>query len=81
VARRRQRTKAATEHTKNQRRTHEGNATVLRVQQTKQSKIKETKFIYIGEEERELEETYKGTKAKSMKLQEEMNSKGKCRQE
>jgi len=41
---------AATEHTKNQRRTHEGNAIVLQVQQTKQSKIKEKKIIYIGEE-------------------------------
>jgi len=55
---------AATEQTRNQSRTHENNATVLRVQQTKQSKIKEKRFIYIGEEE-----TYRGTKTKSMKLQ------------
>jgi len=32
---------ATTEHTRNQRKTHKGYATILRVQQTKQSKIKE----------------------------------------
>ena len=56
---------AVTEQTKNHRRIDEGNETLLRaMQETKQSK-KNEKYLYtISEEERELEQTYKGTNIK-----------------
>ena len=51
--------------TKNHIRTDEGNETVLRaMQETKQSKKNEKKLYIIGEEERELEQIYKGTNTK-----------------
>ena len=58
-------TEAATEQTKSHRRTDEGNETVLRaMQETKQSKKNEKDLYTISEEERELEQTYKGTNTK-----------------
>jgi len=56
---------AATEQTKNNKRIDEGNETVLQaMQETKQSKKNEKDLYIIGEEERELEQTYKGTNTK-----------------
>ena len=53
---------AATKQTRNHRRTHEGNATIPRVQETKQSKIKEKDLYRLVKKKESMEKLTKAMK-------------------
>jgi len=67
---------AATKHTRNQRGTHEGNATIL--MKVVSMKLYQRKNLYILVKKKESSKTYTGTNVVSMKLQEKRNTKRKC---